>query len=49
MTEAEKLLKEARKILLASSLHRTLNKDFIQRVNDHFKKQEKKNADTKES
>ena len=46
MTEAEKMLKEARKILLASSLHRTLNKDFIQRVNDYFRKKEKANDTT---
>jgi hypothetical protein len=41
MTEAEKLLKEAKKILMASH-HRTLNKEFLQRVTDYFRRAEKK-------
>ena len=41
MTEAEKLLKEAKKIMMASSA-RTLNKEFLQRVSDYFKKREQK-------
>lgn len=39
MTEADKLLREAKKIMSASSA-RTLNKDFLQRVNDYFRRQE---------
>lgn len=41
MTEAEKLLKEARKIMLANTYARWMNKDFLQRVSDYFRKQEK--------
>ena len=41
MTEAEKLLKEARKILLAHSITRYMDKEFIQRVADYFRRKEK--------
>jgi len=41
MTEAEKLLREARKILLAHSVTRAMDKDFIQRVADYFRRQDK--------
>jgi hypothetical protein len=36
VSETEKLLREAKKIMMASSA-RTLNKDFLQRVSDHLR------------
>lgn len=38
MTDAEKLLKEAQKIIRASTLARQLNKDWLQRVADYFRR-----------
>lgn len=47
LKEATALLKEARKILLANSLARTMNKDYLQRTADWFKSESKEERQAK--
>lgn len=42
--EGIKLLKEARKILVASGTTRVPHKDYIQRINDYLRKREKEKS-----